>query len=422
MSDPVSVIIPARNEAATIRKVVETLRMMPDITEVVVVDNGSDDFTAQVAMDAGARTVFEARPGMGHALRAGIGAASHDWVMKVDADLDKFDTALFSRLTKARAPGVGLIKGAWQDPNDNMPMTRLLVMPAISRMFAGLTHLSAPNSGIYLFNRRLIAHAQIVGSYAADLDVMLRVHAAGARVSEVDIGRIRHDQRSLSHYNGMAETILAFFLSLSEARITRETIVLAQDARQVIAHCLGIVAARSIAGGAVSVYLDEADSNAASVLREALAPFPTARIAPLEHAGAYHPQGPASGLSFIAPYPVAGEDRATRQALKMLQSDYGTDETDLMLMPMQPDRGAVGGFRADMALEIGKGAAIKQAALGRIGTNASAGHGTGLGTGKQGKVLPREMFQSFQSLPDTLAHALEPQSPHSEAGNKAFRF
>ncbi|VAV89648.1 Glycosyltransferase involved in cell wall biogenesis [hydrothermal vent metagenome] len=401
---PVSVIIPARNEAATIRKVVETLRGMPDIDEVLVVDNGSDDDTARVAMDAGARTVFEARPGMGHALRAGIKAASHDWVMKVDADLDKFDTTLFSRLPKARGQGAGqgagLIKGAWQDPDDDMPMTRLLVRPAINRMFKGLSHLKAPNSGIYLFDRRLIAHQQIVGSYAADLDVMLRVHAAGAWVAEVDIGRIRHDKRSVQHYNGMAETILAFFLDLNEARITRETIVLAQNARQVIASCLGILASRSISGGAVSVYLAETEGAGAIALRKALAPFPTARIAALECAGEYQPQVSASGLDFIAPYPVAGADHATRQAVWVLRCEYGADEAGLMLMPIEPERGAVGGFRADMALEIGKGAAIKQAALDSL----RAG---------QGKVLTREMFQSFQSLPDTLAHALGPHPPGS---------
>ena len=401
---PLSVIIPARNEAATIRKVVKTLRAMPDITEVVVVDNGSDDDTAQVAMDAGARTVFEARPGMGHALRAGIKAASHDWVMKVDADLDKFDTALFSRLPKARGPEVGLIKGAWQDPDDDMPMTRLLVKPAINRMFKGLAHLTAPNSGIYLFDRRLIAHQQIVGSYAADLDVMLRVHAAGARVTEVDIGRIQHDKRSVQHYNGMAETILAFFLDVSEARITRETIVLAQNAGQVVGHCLGTLAVRSIAGGAVYVYLAEAEDAAALALRKALAPFPTARVAALDCAGEYQPHGSASDLDFIAPYPVAGADCATRQAVRMLGCDYGADAAGLMLMPIAPERGAVGGFHADMALEIGKGAAIKQATL----DDLCAG---------QSEVLPREMFQSFQSLPDTLAHALGPQNPHSEAGN-----
>ena len=80
-------------------------------------------------------------------------------------------------------------------------------------MFPGLGHLRAPNTGIYLFDRSRIAHANLTGDYAVDIDVMLRVHAAGADVAEVDIGRIEHDARDVSHYNGMAEEIFAFFLS-----------------------------------------------------------------------------------------------------------------------------------------------------------------------------------------------------------------
>ena len=301
MSDPVSVVVPARNEAATIGKVVTTLSAMPCIDEVVVVDNGSSDGTADVARRAGARAVFEPEPGMGHAVRCGFAAARNDWVMKLDADLEKFDTALFARMPEARAPGVGLVKGAWHDPSDNMPMTRLLVMPAIRRLFPGLSGLQAPNSGIYLLNRSLIAHQELSGDYAADLDVMLRVHAAGAEVAEVDIGRITHDARDLGHYNAMAETILAFFLRQQERQITEELIVLAQNADQVIRNSLGSLAARSRSGGPVTIYLHQNNDEDASVLRDALMPFPTARVLPLDQAGDFAPVGPSGQLRFFCP-------------------------------------------------------------------------------------------------------------------------
>ncbi|MEL6648823.1 MAG: glycosyltransferase [Pseudomonadota bacterium] len=212
MQEPVSVIIPAHNEAATIEGVVRKLRGLAWVDEVVVVDNGSTDETGALAKRAGARAVREEMRGMGYAVRAGLGAARNDWVMKLDADLERFDTALFAAMPAARAQGVGLVKGAWNDPGDNMPMTRLLVTPAIRQMFPGLDHLRAPNSGIYLVDRRWIAHQELVGTYAADLDVMLRVHASGAEVVEVDIGRIVHDSRNLGHYNAMADVIMAFFL------------------------------------------------------------------------------------------------------------------------------------------------------------------------------------------------------------------
>lgn len=406
MPAPVSVVVPARNEAATIRKVVETLLVMPDIAEVVVVDNASDDDTAVVAATAGARVVYEPQAGMGYAVRTGLAAAQHDWVMKIDADLDKFDIALFARMGQARGPGIGLIKGVWQDPKDNMPMTRLLVMPAIRQIFPGLAHLRAPNSGIYMVNRSLIAPGELTGNYAADLDVMLRVHAAGAQVAEVDIGQIAHDQRNLGHYNAMAETILSFFLRQSELQITQEVVVMAQGAEQVIANSLGVLAARSKSGGPVSVFLSETDTAAAAALRDALAPFPTARIQALEQAGGYLPRPTASRLKIFAPYPAANEDQAIHAALDLLDSAEPALQAELLLMPLGPERGAVDGFRADIALEIGNGAEIKSTALARIAPIMSGPAKTG----------PRELFQSYASLPDPLKSAMSPKL-RSEAGN-----
>ena len=384
MSDPVSVLIPARNEAETIERVVHVLSAMACVDEVVVVDNGSDDDTGAIAARAGARVVLEARPGMGHAVRKGLAAARNDWVMKLDADLEKFDTSLFARMPEARAPNVGLVKGAWQDPKDNMPMTRLLVMPAIRLMFPGLSHLRAPNSGLYLVNRSLIAHAELAGDYSVDLDVMLRAHAAGAVVTEVDIGRIIHDSRDVTHYNAMAETIMEFFLTQQEKRIAEDIAVFAHNAGEVISGCLGALAARSRAGGPVTVYLDETGDDAAALLRSALAPFPTARVMALDGAAGFAPVGPARRVCLMAPFPNNPKDRPLRAAVGVMDL-LAKDAPALILIQPGTDSTATT-FNADVVLDTRSGAVIKHAALDAMGN-------------EQGGAS-REVFQSFESLPD----------------------
>src|SRR5579871_5977127 len=80
MPGSATIVIPALNEAAVIGDVVRSLRACQalqdaGITDIVVVDNGSDDETAAVARAAGARVVEEPRRGYGRACLAGVQAA-----------------------------------------------------------------------------------------------------------------------------------------------------------------------------------------------------------------------------------------------------------------------------------------------------------------------------------------------------------
>jgi glycosyltransferase involved in cell wall biosynthesis len=87
----VSVVIPCLNEADTIARCVGLAREVLDrhaiAGEVVVADNGSDDGSAGLAEDAGARVVIEPRRGYGSAYLAGFAAAEGEYIVMADADL-----------------------------------------------------------------------------------------------------------------------------------------------------------------------------------------------------------------------------------------------------------------------------------------------------------------------------------------------
>ena len=87
----VSVVIPCLNEAESIAQCVgaaaRVLREHDLPGEVVVVDNGSEDGSAELARLAGATVVHELRRGYGSAYLAGFEAARGEYVVMIDADL-----------------------------------------------------------------------------------------------------------------------------------------------------------------------------------------------------------------------------------------------------------------------------------------------------------------------------------------------
>lgn len=86
----ISVVIPALNEEAAIEGVVRAVPLgIAD--DVIVVDNGSDDLTAERARHAGARVVSEPRRGYGRACQAGINSLAPEAQIVVFLDGDGSD-------------------------------------------------------------------------------------------------------------------------------------------------------------------------------------------------------------------------------------------------------------------------------------------------------------------------------------------
>src|SRR5437763_3089624 len=113
----VSIIIPARNEEATLPNVLGDLNaaiaQLPAYTfEVLCVDDHSTDRTVEIAKTFGARVVpNERKPGKGMALRAGFEAAEGEILAMMDADYSHRaeDLPLFLAALK---DGVGLVIGS----------------------------------------------------------------------------------------------------------------------------------------------------------------------------------------------------------------------------------------------------------------------------------------------------------------------
>jgi glycosyltransferase involved in cell wall biosynthesis len=82
-----SIILPAKNEAGGLRKVLPEIRILHPDAELIVVDDGSIDDTAHVARSFGARVISHPRSlGNGAAIKSGARAATGDEIVFMDAD------------------------------------------------------------------------------------------------------------------------------------------------------------------------------------------------------------------------------------------------------------------------------------------------------------------------------------------------
>lgn len=114
MEKDITIILPARNEAAALPMILKRIKDLVSITEAIVVDDGSTDDTVAVAAAHGARVLCHPYSlGNGAAIKTGARVADSDIIVFMDAD-GQHDPADIPRLLEKMEKGYEMVVGARQ--------------------------------------------------------------------------------------------------------------------------------------------------------------------------------------------------------------------------------------------------------------------------------------------------------------------
>lgn len=225
----VSVVLPALDEEATVGRVVGMVdRLARDtglVDEIVVMDSGSTDATAEVAAAAGAVVHHRdevlpelgSRPGKGEVLWKSLAVTTGDVVVFVDADLTDPQPQLVTGLLGPLLtdPAVELVKGCYDRPLQGAGtasggrVTELVARPLLSRHYPDLVGVVQPLAGEYAGRRRLLEAIPFCGGYGVEIAMLidtLELRGLGA-IAQVDLGRRTHSHQDTAALGRMAAQI-----------------------------------------------------------------------------------------------------------------------------------------------------------------------------------------------------------------------
>ncbi len=195
--------------------------------EVLVVDGGSQDGTADAARSLGARVLVQQQPGYGGALREGFAAATGEYVLTLDADLSHDPDFVFKLWRARRVADVVIASRYVKGGVAYMPWHRKLLSRTLNRFFA--VGLGLPvrdlSSGFRLYRASVLADVQLRGRNFEILEeVLVHAYMAGWRVLEIPFTYYPRD-RGTSHARivPFGLDLLRAFLSLWTLRNSIES-------------------------------------------------------------------------------------------------------------------------------------------------------------------------------------------------------
>lgn len=202
----ITIIIPALNEEKTILQVIKLAKRSAHVSEVIVVDDESTDNTVSEARKGGAKIITSTTPGKGSSMREGMMVAQNDIVVFLDADIPNYTANIVDLLTKPLIEGEADFVKSYFDRQAGR-VTELLAKPMLEYFFPHLHSFRQPLSGMIAGRKSFFEKVEFENDYGVDIGLLIDMHHANARITEVCIGAIENDMQPLHALGRMAKQV-----------------------------------------------------------------------------------------------------------------------------------------------------------------------------------------------------------------------
>ncbi len=194
-------VIPAFDEAASIASVVQGVR--GSVAQVIVVDDGSTDGTAEKARAAGAEVLVHAgNRGKGHAVRTGIArvlAGDFTHVVLLDGDMQHVPEEAAALVAAAAGTGADVVVGERRFERARMPASRYHANRIGSRVLSWFVGVPVRDTqcGFRVFRVDALRPLRLRASgYEIETEMLVKVRRRGGRVASVPVTAVYGGQRS----------------------------------------------------------------------------------------------------------------------------------------------------------------------------------------------------------------------------------
>jgi len=226
-------VIPAYNESETLRGVIQSIRAEAPAFDIVVVDDGSTDRSAQIALRAGVGVLRHPfNLGIGGAVQSGFQYAQehgYDYMVQIDGDgQHRADQLGVLIAAMADDPAVDMVCGSrfLTDSGYPAPISRRTGIHLFAQLLSRIVgqRVTDPTSGFRLYNRRAInLFARDYPHDYPEVEAVLMVHWHRLRMREVPVQMLQRGGGVSSIRSGksayyMIKVLLAIFVGLARAR------------------------------------------------------------------------------------------------------------------------------------------------------------------------------------------------------------
>jgi len=206
----ICVLIPSYNEAKTIGALVRAVKAKGYV--VYVVDDGSTDGSALIAMNEGAVVVrHKVNKGKGASLREGFSHVlkkGYEAVVVMDGDNQHEVEDIGNLITRMEATGADMIIGNRMQDTSRMPKVRILVNSFMSFMISVISGQRLPDTqcGFRIISRRALGAMRLLSSnYEIESEMIIQCARAGFRMESAPIKTVYEDQ--ISKINPFVDTM-----------------------------------------------------------------------------------------------------------------------------------------------------------------------------------------------------------------------